>query len=445
MVSLPNLALTSAIAWPLDGLSATFPDPFAPSSRVAADWRQDIKVNAANAHVHNVTLAVRDAELSAVNLIESGGAVRLGAPWTFPALATHTLKGGSTSLTWTSVDEIVVGHVSALEREAAQTLDTPPGELGFVARYRDSVASNLQALAVSAAVFSKAMARAGIPTLELLISLRLAQKARAASGSGGATPVAASDLFISGAALIEVAAEKDDTLGHRVVTPWIAPLFDGKALGVLGSIPQAPWNGRVSSYDLAPHTAGRLDLESAVPFGTSDASIAWIKRFRERIAGSLPQQQIPRFEPVSQSIIEDTELPSDGANPAHWLSRPIWLRTLAAWKGILNSTPGAAARRSRRDRDADHGRRSEEFSAHDSRAACASSLGERSAGRRRCRGGHGPDLANRQLLRGDCADAQCRHGGRSCKRRRKDAQRKPAIDGRRGAQPACPTRAVGAR
>lgn len=335
VVSLPNLKLTSAIAWPLDGLTATFPDPFAPSSRAAADWRQDIKVEAANEHTHHVTLAVRDAELSAVNLFESGGAVTLGAPWTFPAIATHTLDGGR-SLTWTSVDEIVVGHRSALEREAAGTLDTPPGELGFVARYRGSARPNLQPFTVSAGVFSKAMARAGVPTLELLISLRLAQKANAASGSSSAA--AASDLFISGAAIVEIGAEEDSTRGHRVVTPWISPLFDAKALGVLGSIPQAPWSGRVSPYDLAPHAANRLSLGTPIPCGTNNASIAWIKRFRERIAGSMPQQQISSFEPVSQSVIEDTDLPADGADPAHWLSRPIWLRTLAAWKGVLATT-----------------------------------------------------------------------------------------------------------
>ena len=333
VVSLPNLKLTSAIAWPLDGLTATFPAPFVPSSRAAADWRQDIKVEATNAHTHDVTLAVRDAELSAVTLFESGGAVRLGAPWTFPAITTHTLNG-SKSLSWTSVDEIVVGHRSALEREAADTLDNPPGELGFVARYRDSARPNLQPFAVSAGVFSKAMARAGIPTLELLISLSLAQKANAASGTDNAA--AASDLFISGAAIVEIGSEEDSTRGHRVVTPWISPLFvDTKALGVLGKIPQAPWTGRVSPYDLAPHAADRLSLGTPIPCSTNNASIAWIRRFREGIAGSMPQQQIPSFESVSQSVIEDTDLPTDGADPLRWLSRPIWLRTIAAWKGVL--------------------------------------------------------------------------------------------------------------
>lgn len=339
LVSLQNVMLTSAIAWPIEGLSATFPNPFAANSRLAADWRQDIKLDGANAYAHKLTVVVRDAELPAENLLESGGAVTLGAPWTFPALATHTLNGGSIPIVWTSVDEIVVGHVSALEREAVQTLDAPPGELGYVARYRDSVVPDLQAFAVSAAVFSKAMARAGIPTLELLISLRLATIARAASGAGAVASAAASDLFIAGAALIEVAAETDDTTGHRVVTPWLAPFFDSKALGVLSSIPQAPWNGQVSSYDLTPHARGRLDRETVIPFGTSDASVASIKRYRERIAGSLPLGRVPHFEPVSQAIIADVELPNDGADPAQWLSRPIWLRTLAAWKGILDTHP----------------------------------------------------------------------------------------------------------
>ena len=339
LVSLPTLKLASAIAWPIDGLSATFPAPlaqnaFAPHPRHAADWRQDIKVDGANAHAHTVALIVRDAELPARHLIESGGSVTLGAPWTFPALATHSLNGGSASVTWTSIDEIVVGHVSALEQEAVATLDAPPGDLAFAARYRGSLPVGQEEFAVSAGLFSKAMARAGIPSLELLIGLRLAQKAR-----GAAAPAAASDLFISGAALIEVAVDDDITLGHRVATPWIAPLFDAKALGVLGAIPQAPWNGQASSYDLAPYSATPLDRDAVIPFSTSDASVTWIKRYRERIAASLPGRQVPRFEPVSQAIIADANLPVDGDDPAPWLSRPIWLRTLTAWKAILAAAP----------------------------------------------------------------------------------------------------------
>ncbi|MGR9431380.1 hypothetical protein [Rhizobium leguminosarum] len=338
LVTLPDSSRTSAIAWPITGLSApTATIPFAPNPRKAADWRQDLVVAAAQSHAHKVTVAVRDAELPASNLVEVSGSIVLGAPWTFPAIVTHGFDNAGSSATWTSIDEVIVGHRSALEREARETIADPPGDLAFAARYRGSLAPASQDYSISAGVFSKAMARAGIPTIEMLLSMQAMVLQEQQTPGAGKAPVK-SDLFISGAAVIEVAAGNDDSFGHRVVTPWIAPLFDAAALGVLGTIPQAPWTGKVSTYDLAAYNGGWLDGEAAIPFSTSNPSIAWINDYRHRIAGMLPEQRVPDFEPVSQAVIDDVALPIDAADPFIWLRRPIWLRTLSAWKGILAGT-----------------------------------------------------------------------------------------------------------
>lgn len=341
------LAITSAVAWPIESLS----DSALPSGYFAArsndwrDWQADITIaHDKGTFIHKATIGLIDVELEAGRLRQRGDSIELRRAWPFTALVSHELRRDAhTAFKWTTLDEVVIASSSWLVDRCMEALEpnTASGH-AFVARYQDDIAlaEADKLFAPSAGVLIRALARAGIPTYEMAKAIAKGEQPKG--------------LLIAGASLIDVETAASDgsdpPRGVTLVMPWLTPFESDSSLGVLSDIPQrpleAPLKLSVSTYDLAGAYPHRLDIGSVVPFAAGDGSARTLTALRNRLVG----EPITAFTPVSQAVMvgpEDGKPVDEPADAKAWLARPIWLRTLAAWKYVFNQ-PGI--------RNAFHGR-----------------------------------------------------------------------------------------
>ncbi|MFN0193790.1 MAG: hypothetical protein ACKVP5_17760 [Aestuariivirga sp.] len=341
IVSLPPASYPSEIRWPLMSL----PDlsglgVFAPSPASPDGWMEELKLGpAGEPFTHSVRANITDAELDISLIAVKGGKYVLARPWHFRAKTHHVLHDPTDienefDLSWTGVDEIVIVDAAALVAEAEKVIgDIKINELeyGLAARYFENVRLHKAdaAYAPTAGVLNRALARAGLPTFEMLAALASAPK----------NPP--TGLIAFGASILEI--EKPDTglrEGHTAAMPWFMPLGKGTA-GVLAAIPQAAKADSaclVSTFDLAARIAHRLPDAPPVRIAARDRSVAALVRTLDRL--TLDNRCEP-FSPVSQAIsqsYEDLEPPKDWKKrPAEeWRERPIWLRTIVAWRAVYD-------------------------------------------------------------------------------------------------------------
>lgn len=330
------LAITSAVAWPIESLSdAALPSgSFAARSDDWRDWQADITIaHDKGTFIHKATIGLIDVALEAGRLRQTGDSIELRRAWPFTALVSHELRrDADTAFKWTTLDEVIIASSSWLVDRCTEALEpnTASGH-AFAARYQDDIALAKadKLFAPSAGVLIRALARAGIPTYEMAKAIAKGEQPKG--------------LLIAGASLIDVETAASDgsdpPRGITLAMPWLAPFESGASLGVLSDIPQcplaAPLKLSVSTYDLAGAYPHRLDTGSVVPFAAGDGSVRTLTAMRDRLVG----EPITPFTPVSQAIMvgaEDGKPVDEPADAKAWLARPIWLRTLAAWKYVLN-------------------------------------------------------------------------------------------------------------
>ncbi|WP_201838803.1 hypothetical protein [Microvirga zambiensis] len=329
------LAITSAVAWPIESLSeAALPSgSFAARSDDWRDWQTDITIaHDKGTFIHKAAIGLIDVELEAGRLRQTGDSIELGRAWPFTALVSHELRrDANTAFKWTTLDEVMIASSSWFVNRCMEALEpnTASGH-AFAARYQDDIALAQadKLFAPSAGVLIRALARAGIPTYEMAKAIAKEEQPKG--------------LLIVGASLIDVETAASDgsapSKGVTLAMPWLAPFESGSSLGVLSNIPQcplaAPLKLSVSTYDLAGAYPHRLDTGSVVPFAAGDGSVRTLTALRDRLVG----EPITPFTPVSQAIMfgpEDGKPVDEPADAKAWLARPIWLRTLAAWKYVL--------------------------------------------------------------------------------------------------------------
>lgn len=335
LVTSQPLAITSAISWPIDSVSeGSLPTgPFAARSSRWRDWQTAITIPHDTAtFTHKMTVGLIDVSLDAVRFQQIGETIGLRRALPFSALVSHELRRDpNAAFTWTTLDEIIIADSNWLVDRCTEALQ--PHEASghaFAPRYQDDVPleDTEELFAPGAGILIRALARAGIPTYEMAKAISKGDQPRG--------------LLIAGASLIDIETSADTGLeppkGITLAMPWLAPFETAAHLGVLYDIPQrpltAPLNLLVSTYDLAGAYPRRLDTGTVVPFGAGNGSVRTLTDTRDRLIG----KPITPFTPVSQAIIigpEDGRPADEPVDAKAWLARPIWLRTLAAWRHVL--------------------------------------------------------------------------------------------------------------
>jgi hypothetical protein len=348
----------SAVEWPLDNLKNTELAQVDPASHVAQDWLREIAVSSATRYRHKVKISLQDVELDCMLLGSDADYNKLVKPWTFPAVTDHALVGDQVSLEWTAVDEVVIGDLNQFLAEAIAAVigDSTDSDAvknagyAFAPRYGDAVKDLRKqsvAYAPSAGIYNKALARAGLPAWEMVNAVY-----KSTLNRPGQPAVAG--LFIAGASIIDVTTRfstlKAPAEGATIVTPWLQQLNTGdrKAkLGPLKLIPQAPSSGGditlvVSTFDLAPQLKRRLAVEQPVQLPTGVGSVTVLKRAIDALTRRPPgvdaKHLVQDYTPVSQAVTTSFEHKFDPTfTPEAYLERPIWLRTILAWKAVKDA------------------------------------------------------------------------------------------------------------
>ena len=345
LVTSQPLTITSAISWPIESVSdAALPtSAFAARSGQSQDWQTATTIAHDTAtFTHKATIGLIDVALDTARLQQTLETIGLRRAWPFTALVSHELRrDADTAFTWTTLDEIIIASSRWLVDRCTETLE-PNDASGhaFTPRYQEDIAlaTTDKLFAPSAGILIRALARAGIPTYEMAKAIAIAK---------GEQP---KGLLIAGASLIDVetaaGSDSEPPKGIALAMPWLAPFETDASLGALTEIPQrplaAPLNLIVSTYDLAGAYPRRLDTGTVVPFAASNGSVRTLTAMRDRLLG----EPITPFTPVSQAIMigpEDGKPADEPADAMAWLARPIWLRTLVAWKYILKQ-PGMLRR-----------------------------------------------------------------------------------------------------
>ena len=347
---------TSSVSWPVGyaELKTKFgSDPssivFNPDSAQPNDWNATLtmtdfgrEARLVLAHQVQPRLCAHELPMDLLVVESESGNVVLGRPWSFRAVADHTLKpklgtwpgvtDAATStigLTWTSVDEMCLFDMHQLVAAAQLQPDPARDRYAFLARYKGS---SPDADVRIAGVVRRALADAGFPVEYVMQALK-------------ASDAPPESLVLTGAALTEVVTsiekpEKGVALAPQWILPW-APLPDSVdrgadqkgqlALGALKDCPQTDPNKRVydiALYDAAAGAARSLDGPPPCSFAVQDGTQCLIEG---RLSAIVGNDRARTMIAVDQAILE----PKGNAAPP--LNRPLFPLTLLALQTVASA------------------------------------------------------------------------------------------------------------
>lgn len=302
---------------------------------------------------HTVTLSVRDQRLQTdmlhVDGSETSRRVALNVPWTFTALAEHSITSGdkTKNLSWTTLDHVTAVDVRQLLVGARDALVIPSplsdGDFAFAARVKVTDQKAESAPAIKAGLVLRAFAQAGFPVEALARHL---VDGMFTNGELVKTDLA-DGIVVTGAGATSIELEQSlegpfwpasggatprlERHGLLLSLPWLTavePDYDfGPAPKKLAAFMQAPARGTrqwdAPDIDWAAGSLMPLTRASAPAASPGSGSAPELAAMFTQLGMSAAEG--PRLQPVEQVFLRSALGASDPIS-----NRPLWLHSLLA-------------------------------------------------------------------------------------------------------------------